>query len=58
LQKILALDTPIRFTGKIMDEELVSTARNDDIPLFDKDLAALAHHPVLCKGHDGQNVHG
>ncbi|MHB8546019.1 MAG: hypothetical protein ACYDAJ_04575 [Nitrosotalea sp.] len=31
MQKILAFYTQIRFTGKIVDEELVSTARKDDI---------------------------
>ena len=49
-KKILALDPKIRFAGKIVDEELVSTARKDGvIPLLDKDLAALAHHQVSVK---------
>ncbi|HZS73905.1 MAG TPA: hypothetical protein VFA69_05320 [Candidatus Nitrosotalea sp.] len=49
-KKILALDSKIRFAGKIVDEELVSTARKDGvIPLLDKDLAALAHHQVSVK---------
>jgi hypothetical protein len=49
-KKILALDPKIRFAGKIVDGELVSTARKDGvIPLLDKDLAALAHHQVSVK---------
>jgi hypothetical protein len=44
-KKILVLDSKIRFAGKIIDDELVSTARKDGvISLLDKDLAALAHH--------------
>ncbi|MDE1769252.1 MAG: hypothetical protein KGI28_01690 [Thaumarchaeota archaeon] len=49
-KKILALDSKIRFAGKIVGEKLVSTARKDGvIPLLDKDLAALAHHQVSVK---------
>ena len=49
-KKILALDSKIRFAGKIVDDKLVSTARKEGvIPLLDKDLAALAHHQVSVK---------
>lgn len=49
-KKILALDPKIRFVGKIVDSELVPTARKDEaIPLLDKDLAAFAHHQVSVK---------
>ncbi|MHB8603179.1 MAG: hypothetical protein ACYC6W_05480 [Nitrosotalea sp.] len=49
-KKILALDSKIRFAGKIVDGDLVSTARKDGVvPLLDKDLAALAHHQVSVK---------
>ena len=33
-KKILALDSTIRFTGKIVDEDLVSTARKDGVSTF------------------------
>jgi hypothetical protein len=49
-KKILALDSKIRFAGKIVGEKLVSTARKEGvIPLLDKDLAVLAHHQVSVK---------
>ena len=49
-KKILALDSKIRFAGKVIDDKLVSTALKDGvIPLLDKDLAALAHQQVSVK---------
>lgn len=49
-KKILDLDPQIRFAGKIVNDQLVSSARKDGvIPLLDKQLADLAHHQVLVK---------
>ncbi|MDE1765431.1 MAG: hypothetical protein KGI27_04040 [Thaumarchaeota archaeon] len=49
-KKILDLDPQIRFAGKIVNDQLVSSARKDGvIPLLDKQLADLAHHQVVVK---------
>lgn len=49
-KKILALDPSIRFAGKIVGGQLVSSARKEGvIPLLDKQLADLAHHQVTVK---------
>lgn len=49
-KKILELDPQIRFAGKIVNDQLVSSARKDGvIPLLDKQLADLAHHQVIVK---------
>ena len=49
-KKILELDPQIRFAGKIVNDQLVSSARKDGvIPLLDKQLADLAHHQVVVK---------
>ncbi|MDE1726811.1 MAG: hypothetical protein KGH89_06050 [Thaumarchaeota archaeon] len=49
-KKILDLDSKIRFAGKIVNDQLVSSARKDGvIPLLDKQLADLAHHQVAVK---------
>ncbi|MDE1861847.1 MAG: hypothetical protein KGI33_02925 [Thaumarchaeota archaeon] len=49
-KKILELDPQIRFAGKIIEDQLVSSARRDGvIPLLDKQLADLAHHQVVVK---------
>ncbi len=49
-KRILDLDAQIRFAGKIVNDQLVSSARRDGvIPLLDKQLADLAHHQVVVK---------
>lgn len=49
-KRILELDPQIRFAGKIVNNQLVSSARKDGvIPLLDKQLADLAHHQVVVK---------
>lgn len=49
-KKILEIDPQIRFAGKIVNDQLVSSARKDGvIPLLDKQLADLAHHQVIVK---------
>ena len=49
-KKILDLDPQIRFVGKIVNDQLVTSARKEGIiPLLDKQLADLAHHQVIVK---------
>ena len=49
-KKILDFDPQIRFAGKIVNDQLISSARKEGvIPLLDKQLADLAHHQVLVK---------
>lgn len=44
-KKILDLDPQIRFVGKIVNDQMVtSTGKEGVIPLLDKQLADLAHH--------------
>ena len=49
-KKILDLDQQIRFVGKIVNDQLATSARKEGIiPLLDKQLADLAHHQVIVK---------